>query len=265
MNPYLKKLSLPPEIETALNHGASLVISISGGIDSDTMCELLPLLHRRRGWTGKLALAHADLQDSEWSITSGYVQKRAEELGLPFHIVTRERGTLLEQMQQRHAKRPDVPPFPSAAARYCTSDHKRTPIDVFCRQFQPTGTIICAIGIRAEESAARSRKPVFRLRESATTHSRTAYDWHPLLNFTTEEVWQTLGLTQAELKAIREKTRRLLAAGCTLEQAVSETQFRWNPVYALGNERLSCSLCVLASQNDLRMRSEGWRKVTLMV
>jgi hypothetical protein len=40
----LNKIVLPVEIETALEHGANLVISISGGKDSDAMAELLPLL-----------------------------------------------------------------------------------------------------------------------------------------------------------------------------------------------------------------------------
>jgi 3'-phosphoadenosine 5'-phosphosulfate sulfotransferase (PAPS reductase)/FAD synthetase len=251
MNPCLKKLSLPPEIEAALNHGASLVISISGGKDSDTMCELLPMLHRVRGWTGRLALIHADLQDSEWSMTSDYVRRRASELDLPLYVVTRQHSSLLEQMQQRHVKRPDVPPFPSAAARYCTADHKRTPIDTFCRRFQPTGTVICAIGLRAEESPARSRKPVFRLREGVTTRERIAYDWHPLLNFTVEDIWQTLGVTPTQLRAVRDRVRAIRAAGGTLDQAITEAGWLWHPAYALGNERLSCSLCILASRNDL--------------
>ncbi len=199
MNDLMKKIALPPEIEAALNNGASLVISISGGKDSDAMCELLPLLHQSRGWTGKLALVHADLKGSEWSMTSEYVQRRAVELGLPLYIVTRPHGSLLEHMRQRHDKRPDAPPFPSATARYCTADHKRTPNDAFLRQFQPTGTVICAIGIRAEESPARSRKPIFRLRESVTTRNRAAYDWHPLFNFTIEDVWAALGILPNQL------------------------------------------------------------------
>ena len=67
MTDLLKKIALPPDIETALDKGASLVISISGGKDSDAMCELLPLLHKSRGWTGKLALVHADLKGSDVS------------------------------------------------------------------------------------------------------------------------------------------------------------------------------------------------------
>jgi predicted phosphoadenosine phosphosulfate sulfurtransferase len=46
MNDLIQKICLPPEIEAALNNGASLVISISGGKDSDAMCELRPGLSR---------------------------------------------------------------------------------------------------------------------------------------------------------------------------------------------------------------------------
>lgn len=251
MNDLIQEICLPPEIEAALNGGASLVISISGGKDSDAMCELLPALHKARGWTGKLALVHADLRDSEWSMTSAYVQRRAEELGLPLHIVTRERGTLLEQMQQRHHKRPDAPPFPSAAARYCTADHKRTPIDGFLRRFQPRGTVICAIGIRAEESPARARKPTFRLRESVTTRERIAYDWHPLFGFTAGDVWSALDVGLEELDRAREQALSIRSSGETWRQAISEIGWRWHPAYTLGNDRLSCSICVLARRADL--------------
>lgn len=251
MNDLLTKLAIPPDIERALDSGASLVISISGGKDSDAMCQLLPALHRARGWTGQIALVHADLKDSEWSMTQEYVQRRAAELGLPLHIVTRERGSLLEQMQQRYQKRPDAPPFPSAAARYCTADHKRTPIDRFLRRFQPRGTVICAIGIRAEESPARARKPTFRLRESVTTRERIAYDWHPLFNFTVDDVWSALDVGLERLDEVREQARAIRSTGGTWQQAISEIGWRWHPAYALGNKRLSCSICVLASRADL--------------
>lgn len=96
MNDLLKKIALPPEMEAALNDGASLVVSISGGKDSDAMCELLPALHTARGWTGRLILVHADLKDSEWSMTCQYVRRRAVELGLPLHVIIRAHGSLLE-------------------------------------------------------------------------------------------------------------------------------------------------------------------------
>jgi hypothetical protein len=53
MNTLLMKMRSPPEIKTALQGGASLVIAISGSKDSNTICELLPLLDKSHGWTGK--------------------------------------------------------------------------------------------------------------------------------------------------------------------------------------------------------------------
>lgn len=251
MNDLWAKLTLPPEVERALAQGAALVISVSGGKDSDAMCQLLPEVHRARGWTGPIALVHADLKDSEWSMTSEYVQHRAAELSLPLFIVSRKRGSLWEQMQQRHQQRPEVPPFPSAAARYCTADHKRTPIDGFLRRFQPTGTAVCAIGIRAQESHARAKKPTYRLRESVTTQSRTVYDWHPLFDFTIEDIWAALEVDLKHLNEVREQVQRRRSGEEAWPQAISEVGWRWHPAYALGNERLSCSLCVLAGKNDL--------------
>jgi hypothetical protein len=84
-----------------------------------------------------------------------------------------------------------------------------------------------------------------------TTRERTAYDWHPIFQFTAEDVWRTLGVTQAQLKTMRDRVRAIRATGIALEQAIAEVGWPWHPAYALGNERLSCSLCVLASRNDL--------------
>jgi 3'-phosphoadenosine 5'-phosphosulfate sulfotransferase (PAPS reductase)/FAD synthetase len=258
VNPLLDKIALPPEIESTLERGAPLLISISGGKDSDAMCELLPDLHKARGWTGPIALIHADLKDSEWSITTQYIKARAETLQLPLYITTRSQGSLLQQMQQRHEKRPDAPPFPSAAARYCTADHKRTPLDILIRQYRPMGLAVCAIGIRAEESPARARKPVYQIREKASNRIRWVYDWLPLFNFTLADVWDTLGIGLAELRSIQQRVKTLRAGGYSPEQIMRELEdtFPYHPAYALGNDRLSCSLCILASRGDLHNGAE---------
>jgi len=103
MNPALfEKVCIPPEIDVVLRQGASLMLSVSGGKDSDSLTEMLPALRHAHGWTGPIFLAYADLQESDWLMTHAYVHRRATELGLPLYVVTRPQGTLLEHMHDRH-------------------------------------------------------------------------------------------------------------------------------------------------------------------
>jgi len=71
------------------------------------------------------------------------------------------------------------------------------------------------MGIRAEESRARARKPLFQRRESVCTRTRTVYDWHPLFNFTEDDIWATLGVLPQDLPQYRERVRALQATGST--------------------------------------------------
>jgi len=216
MNPdLLEKVCIPPEIDAVLRQGASLMLSVSGGKDSDSLTELLPILRHAYGWTGPIFLAYADLQGSDWLMTHAYVRQRATELGLPLYVVTRPQGTLLEHMHDRHRKRPDAPPFPSPSARYCTSDHKQGPTNRLWRRLLPSGFGVCAMGIRAEESRTRARKPIFQRRESVCTRTRTVYDWHPVFNFTEADIWATLGVRPQALAQYRERVRRLQVTGST--------------------------------------------------
>jgi 3'-phosphoadenosine 5'-phosphosulfate sulfotransferase (PAPS reductase)/FAD synthetase len=123
-------------------------------------------------------------------------------------------------------ERPDVPPFPSAKARYCTSSFKRQTTDRAIRQMTVSGgKIVVAMGMRAEESRSRAQKAVWTLRESvcAPTKGREVWDWLPIHALTVADVWATI--------------------------QANGNQF--HEAYSHGNQRLSCALCVLGSLNDL--------------
>jgi 3'-phosphoadenosine 5'-phosphosulfate sulfotransferase (PAPS reductase)/FAD synthetase len=111
--------------------------------------------------------------------------------------------------------------------RYCTSDLKRGPISRWLRNTFPSGNVICAMGLRAEESSARAKRQTFRLRKdsSAPTKGRFVYDWLPIHDWTEADVWN-----------------------CIRQHGDIA-----HPAYRLErpNQRLSCALCVLASLNDL--------------
>src|SRR5262249_48124718 len=132
-----------------------------------------------------------------------------------------------------------------------TSDQKTGPVSKFIRQARPAdATVICAIGLRAEESPARARKPICRKREdtNAPTRNRLVYDWLPMFHFTREEIWEAIGYTLAELEAIRFHVAAAKALGRDPFEVRQELQFAAHPAYALGVTRLSCRLCAGKSE-----------------
>lgn len=220
-------INQPPEVLEALQNGAHLILSVSGGKDSDVMSYVLHKWHQQQGFKGDLVMVHADLGRMERTETSEYVDKLALRVGVPLYIVRHSKYDLLEGFWQRYRTRPDAPPFSSAAARYCTSDWKRAPISKWIRNHYPSdATVICAMGLRAEESSARAKKPILRLRPDcqAKSKDRMVWDWNPILHWTEQEVW----------------------AGIKLNGNI------YHPAYDDGNERLSCGCCVLACGGDIQ-------------
>ena len=67
----------PPDALTLLRNGAALVLSVSGGKDSDSMAHHLLDLRQSEGWSGEVMMLHADLGRAEWSQTPEYVENFA--------------------------------------------------------------------------------------------------------------------------------------------------------------------------------------------
>lgn len=246
-----EKVALPREIDHALKRGFDLAISISGGKDSDAMSRLLYHMrfHQPRGWRGRIILLHAHLGRAEHLLTPRYIARFANQLGLPLYLV--DGGDLVDVMKARKAKLEaqgkQAPFWPSAQARYCTSSCKRDKLSAFLRTWGgKTGKVICAMGLRAAESSSRAHKPIIQPRVGVQTQSRTAYDWLPLHHFTIAEVWNAIGYSLDELHSLQTQFK-----GMTPDQ-IFETSFKAHPAYALGNERLSCGLCIFGSLGDLR-------------
>jgi DNA sulfur modification protein DndC len=217
-----------PDALTLLRDGAALVLSVSGGKDSDAMTHHLLDLRQSEGWTGDVMMVHADLGSRvEWHQTPGYVRDLAQRKGVPLHVVRWQHGDLIDRIWQRYHKDPSRPCWPSSQMRYCTSDLKRGPISRWLRNTFPSGNVICTMGLRAEESSARAKRQTFRLRKdsSAPTKGRFVYDWLPIHDWTEANVWD-----------------------CIRQHGDIA-----HPAYRLErpNQRLSCALCVLASLNDL--------------
>ncbi|MDX1991066.1 MAG: phosphoadenosine phosphosulfate reductase family protein [bacterium] len=208
-----------------LREGAALVLSVSGGKDSDAMCHHLLERCQTEGWSGDVAMVHADLGRAEWHNTTDYVHDLARHKNVPLHIVRWTHGDLIDRIWQRHYADPSRPCWPSSKVRYCTSDLKRAPISRWIRTTYPTGKVVCAMGLRATESSARAKKRNVTVREDCTapTLNRLTLNWLPIHEWSEAEVWD-----------------------CIRQHGDIA-----HPAYALGNTRLSCACCVLGSVNDL--------------
>ena len=164
----------------------------------------------------QLVVVHSDLGEVEWRNVQDHIRSTIKH---PLHVV-RSHHTFFGLVRHRAKTRPDVPSFPSAKARLCTATLKRAPIQKFIRhdtKARGKTLAVSCMGLRAEESSARAKRPVWSINKALTTKSRTVYDWLPIHDWTTAEVFD-----------------RIAKAG--------QKPF-W--AYAAGNKRLSCVFCIL--------------------
>ena len=274
-NTSSKQESIPSFIKTVLEDGAALSVSVSGGKDSDAMLRFLSAQYRENKWRGDLFGLFCDLGRIEWLGVSEHLHRLCTELNVSL-VKCYPARPMIDEWQRRHetllTKQQNKPFWSSASARYCTKHEKVQPSDKFLRQYK---FVVCAIGLRAEESSARAKKPRYQVRndiasvwyktpascksatekeawaEQAYRHwldsgqkGRFALTWYPIHHWSLEDVWQENG-TSCDDIACR---IRLYQSG-DIEQAIAGFPCHW--AYVSGNTRLSCSLCVLGSRHDI--------------
>lgn len=211
-----------PTVADMLTGGALFVVNHSGGKDSQAMMiRLLATIPRRQ-----LVVVHASLGEMEWPGALELARRQADEAGVPF-IVAKAVKTFFQMVEHRFAVRPESPSWPSAANRQCTSDLKRGPIDREVRRYAKANgftSVVNCTGIRAAESVGRSKQSPLRINERNSLPSRVWVDWCPIFELSTDEVFATI-------------------------KDAGQTP---HPAYALGNKRLSCIFCIMASEGDLK-------------
>jgi len=214
-------LTVPSDLQELIAEGALVVSNHSGGKDSQLqLIELLRVVPREQ-----ILVVHASLGRAEWPGAQELAAKQAADAGVPF-IVAKANKSLFDMVKRRFQTRPDVPSWPSTAHRQCTSDLKRGPIQREVRRYAKAHgftTIINALGLRAQESHSRAKRTTFK-KMGISNSVATWYEWLPIHDVKTHEVFEGIK-----------------AAG-------QQPHF----AYALGNERLSCVFCIMASRNDLR-------------
>lgn len=266
-----------PVALAALASGAVLSVSVSGGKDSQAMLSRLAMLRTSYRWPGYAEAIHADLGRAEWPQTPEHVERIVAEAGLPLVVVRRAGGDLVDRIEARmntvstvDPTRPAKPFWPSAAQRYCTSDLKRGPIQKHTRT-HGSAVIVSAQGMRAAESSARAKRPTLIVDKALTSRhlldtdddgkpvapppavalerqrahgGRLLLTWLVIRDWSDEAVWRELGTSLADL----DERRQLYAGGA---KTAALRGWQAHPAYVFGNERLSCSLCVLACRSDL--------------
>lgn len=213
-----------PSIDELIDRRALFVANHSGGKDSQaSLIRLLKRVPREL-----VIVVHASLGEAEWPGALEHAEQHADREGLPF-IVARSVKTFFEMVEHRYKVRPgpNSPCWPSASNRQCTSDLKRGPIEREVRRYAKAHgftTIVSCMGMRAAESPGRAKLAVFRRNEHGSIAGRDWFEWLPIHELSTAEVFATIK-----------------RAGQTPHYA-----------YALGNERLSCIFCIMGSRNDLK-------------
>jgi 3'-phosphoadenosine 5'-phosphosulfate sulfotransferase (PAPS reductase)/FAD synthetase len=247
------------ETKIELAQYSAVVVSISGGKDSQTILGVVMDRVREQSYGGQVIAVHADT-GAEWPQSLPHCRMLCEHYGielrvampfraLPAHI---ERRCKMLAEQGRAGGWPDMANryctshckvnaiqkvvragWPSSQCRYCTSDCKRDPIQKVVRHTWPAelkGTSILSVtGERRQESSHRAKLPFLETNKPLTAGGRKVTNWRPILGYKTEDVWAHIAATG-------------------LPRHVA---------YDRGNERLSCAICVLATDNDIRNGAEA--------
>ncbi len=213
-------MQIPKDVEALVASGALFVANHSGGKDSQAqLIKLLEVIPPEQ-----IVVVHASLGELEWPGALELARDQAADAGLTF-IVAKASKTLFDMVERRFENRPEVPSWPSASHRQCTSDLKRGPIQREVRRYAKANgfkLIVNCLGLRAQESPGRAKRQSFS-RMGISNSVNTWFEWLPVHDLSTIEVF---GIIEA--------------AGQKPHYA-----------YALGNERLSCVFCIMASKNDL--------------
>lgn len=221
---------------------------------------LAALARQRHEWSGPVFNIHAHLGRAEWAESLPHAEQIAKQCDIPLFIVQNEKGDLVDRVEGRliSLAGTGINPFMSAKQRFCTSEYKSGPINKYLRKF---GLVVSAIGIRHEESKRRREKPVFQINQQLTSRrlkgltveealrvrkpeQRLALIWHPIIEFSLDDVWEACSTSRREI-AIR---RALYREGNYAEAFAGATV---HPAYIRGAKRVSCALCILADKQTL--------------
>lgn len=230
-------VALDPAVEALLRQGAHVAYNLSGGKDSGAAMLAVSNYLDSIGHPRDRRLAiHADLGRAEWRETTALVEQQAAFVRAPLVVVRRKAGDMVQRWEQRFvnglARYRDlltynlIGPWSSAQLRFCTSELKAQVIGPYlAREFRGKA-IVQVVGIRREESANRRKTPIakpdFRYAKSDNRAGTAMMLWHPLVDWSTEQVFD-----------------------CHKEHGLG-----LHPAYSAGCSRVSCAFCIMQSRRD---------------
>lgn len=210
----MNALEITATIEDFVSRGGLVVANHSGGKDSQAMLVLLRKLVPVR----QLLVVHAVLGEVEWDGGEELIRATAGDAQV---ILAHATKTFIEMVDRRGM-------FPSPSTRQCTSDLKRDPITREIRRYLKAhpefgGLVLNCMGMRSQESAARSKLKVLKRDARNSVAGREWWDLLPIHHLTTDQVFASI--------------------------AEAGQEPHW--VYAAGMSRKSCAFCIMASDRDL--------------
>jgi 3'-phosphoadenosine 5'-phosphosulfate sulfotransferase (PAPS reductase)/FAD synthetase len=212
----------------AKNPKAAFFFSHSSGKDSAAAYEVVKAIVPAK----QLFVIHATLGSVEHDGVISYIEDNIES---PLFVVRNERKDFIGMVLLRKL-------FPSPKYRQCTSDLKTSPIFKFIRAYMKANGFTTGFnisGLRAEESVNRALKSPLWLNKELSKAGRTVFDWMPIFEKTTSEVFETIA-----------------KAGKVPHQAYGDFYAENN----VGNQRLSCIFCIMGSLSDLVLGAINYPK-----
>ncbi len=233
---YDYSLALTPEIAEQLAANAPVALGVSGGKDSSAMSLAVSIYLDEIGHRGPRLLIHSDLGRIEWKQSLPMCQRLADHLSMELVVVKRQAGDLLDRWHVRWSNNCEryanlecvkmILPWSTASMLFCRSELKAA---IICRDLVerfPHQTIINGSGIRRDESTTRAKAPIWapQSRLTSKTYETTGLDWHPLVDWTLDQVFAYHQLRDFPLHE-------------------AYTRFSMS--------RVSCAFCILAGLADL--------------
>lgn len=225
-----------PGLEHDPQPGSALIVaSVSGGKDSTAMAlHLKEQGHDVRcvfadtGWEDKQTYDYIrdvlpkHLGPIDWVKTSHTFDDEREQIAQEFEVRLGHYSPMIRACLRKRI-------MPSRLRRWCTSDLKVAPLKKYMRAIDDF--LVNAVGIRAEESRARSKMP--RLEWSSSLKLDV---WRPILHWKLQDV-------------IDIHKRHDLPP---------------NPKYLQGAERVGCWPCIYARKSEIRMFGEDDHRLSIL-
>ncbi|MFC8944099.1 phosphoadenosine phosphosulfate reductase domain-containing protein [Streptomyces rochei] len=212
--PFTPSTTVPDEL---IRDADWVVISSSGGKDSQAMLWYVVRRAKALGMLDKVVVVHADLGRAEWEGTRELAELQARLCGVRRFEVVTSGIDFLDRVETRHrklkakaetealergedpAQAKVAPAWPSSSARWCTSGEKRGPIrtlytrltDELAHLGRPVRILAC-IGQRAAESTQRARLAEVEIDRGGSNGKRHITTWRPIHTWNDQRVWREI-------------------------------------------------------------------------